>query len=188
WIRRWRSSRSAAGSAPATVRPTCAGRWSAETAPVGARTGGGGERQRAGGRGARAGGETVEVALAGLRGPPLDLKQTHAQQLLILEAARKAVAGIALPRDRTMVLVGMGCDPEVARYGARWRAPYRPEPGDPESFAPTLRSAGVVGTMPNIIANRLNAHLDLAGPSFSVSAEEASGTVALDLAARAPRA
>jgi 3-hydroxymyristoyl/3-hydroxydecanoyl-(acyl carrier protein) dehydratase/malonyl CoA-acyl carrier protein transacylase len=86
-----------------------------------------------------------------------------------------------------MVLVGMGCDAEVARYGARWRAPVMAERPDPDAFAPVLESATVIGTMPNIIANRLNAHLDLAGPSFTVSAEEASGLVALDLAARALR-
>ncbi|MFD8496444.1 beta-ketoacyl synthase N-terminal-like domain-containing protein [Amycolatopsis sp. NPDC059657] len=125
--------------------------------------------------------ETVDVKLTGLRVPPLDLKQTLAQQLLMLEAAREAVKGLDLPRERTMVLVGMGCDPEVARYGARWRA----EDGD--AFTPVLTSAGVVGTMPNIVANRLNSHLDLAGPSFTVSAEEASGIVALEIAARALR-
>lgn len=42
--------------------------------------------------------------------------------------------------------------------------------------------------MPNIVANRLNSLLDLRGPSFTVSAEELSGVVALRLAARALRA
>ncbi|MDT7787745.1 MAG: hypothetical protein QOF58_6164 [Pseudonocardiales bacterium] len=108
---------------------------------------------------------------------------TLAQQLLVLEAAREAVKGVELPRERTMVLVGMGCDAEVARYGARWRADLAGRDG----VVPALTSAGVVGTMPNISANRLNSHLDLAGPSFTVSAEEASGVVALELAARALR-
>src|SRR2546423_1773740 len=69
--------------------------------------------------------ETIDVALEGLPVPPLDLRPNHGQQLLILEAAREAVAGIDLPRERTMVLVGMGCDAEVARYGARWRRYWR---------------------------------------------------------------
>ena len=42
--------------------------------------------------------------------------------------------------------------------------------------------------MPNIPANRVNAQLDLMGPSHTVSAEERSGLVALDLAIRALRA
>ncbi|WP_073839326.1 beta-ketoacyl synthase N-terminal-like domain-containing protein [Micromonospora sp. CB01531] len=127
--------------------------------------------------------EHVDVALDGLRFPPLDLRQTLAQQLLVLEAARETVSGLGLPRERTMVLVGMGTDPEVARYGARWRSPA----GTRDAVAPALRSAGVLGTMPNIVANRLNAFLDVAGPSFTVSAEEASGLVALEIAARALR-
>ncbi|TWP50621.1 beta-ketoacyl synthase [Lentzea tibetensis] len=125
--------------------------------------------------------ESVDVALQGLRMPPLDLAQTHAQQLLVLETAREVARN--LPRDRTMVLIGMGCDAEVARYGARWRA----APEERDGVVPNLTSAAVVGTMPNITANRINAVLDLAGPSFSVSAEEASGVVALELAARAIR-
>ena len=101
------------------------------------------------------------------------------------------------------VLVGMGCDPEIARYGARWRvaawaAGWAESEGgavDPEwlaaardAFQSGLKAAGVVGTMPNIPANRINSQLDVAGPSFTVSAEEASGLVALDLAVRALRA
>ena len=125
--------------------------------------------------------QSVEVALEGLRFPPRDLEHTHAQQLLVLEAAREAADGLCLPRERTMVLVGMGCDPEVARYGLRWRLPAELN----GSFQPPLVASGVVGTMPNIVANRINVQLDLAGPSFSVSAEEASGPVALRLAARA---
>src|SRR5207249_3364451 len=64
---------------------------------------------------------SVAVALDGLKFPPRDLSQALAQQTLILEAAREAAEGVTLPRDRTAVVVGMGCDPEIARYGARWR-------------------------------------------------------------------
>ncbi len=41
--------------------------------------------------------------------------------------------------------------------------------------------------MPNIVANRLNQQLDLQASSHTVSAEEASGTVALEIAARSLR-
>jgi len=47
--------------------------------------------------------------------------------------------------------------------------------------------AGVVGAMPNVVANRLNSQFDLRGPSFTVSREQLSGTTALELAARALR-
>ncbi|GHE50785.1 beta-ketoacyl synthase N-terminal-like domain-containing protein [Streptomyces capitiformicae] len=145
---------------------------------------------------------TVEVALDGLRFPPLDLEQTLAQQLLVLEAAREAAARTTLPKERTMVLVGMGCDPEVARYLARWRIPELMDRSpdlmdrspDPDRVR-TLRDAiqapqsasAVVGTMPNVVANRISAQLDLSGPGFTVSAEEASGLMALELGVQALR-
>jgi 3-oxoacyl-(acyl-carrier-protein) synthase/3-hydroxymyristoyl/3-hydroxydecanoyl-(acyl carrier protein) dehydratase len=147
--------------------------------------------------------ETASVALEGLRFPPRDLEGALPQQLLVLEAAREAAAGLVLTRERTAVLVGMGCDPEAARHGARWRARGWAEAwaranggtvddgwlaGARDAFAPILDVAGVVGRMPNIPANRISSQLDAAGPGFTVSAEEASGLVALGLAARALRA
>ena len=145
------------------------------------------------GKNASAARQSVAVALEGLRFPPHDLQQSLGQQTLVLEAAREAAAGVTLPRARTSVLVGMGCDPEVSRYGARWR--LATEEADPVALAlardaivPALQSAGVVGTMPNIPANRINGQLDVAGPAFTVSSEEASGLTALHLAARALRA
>jgi acyl transferase domain-containing protein/3-hydroxymyristoyl/3-hydroxydecanoyl-(acyl carrier protein) dehydratase/1-acyl-sn-glycerol-3-phosphate acyltransferase len=145
--------------------------------------------------------EAVTVELEGLRFPPRDLEQTLPQQLLVLEAGREAIRGLSLPRDRTAVLIGMGADPEVARYGARWRLPAFADAwataGLPVSSAwieaardavqEQHGAAGVVGAMPNIPANRLSSQLDLAGPSFTVSSEELSGVVALQLAARALR-
>jgi acyl transferase domain-containing protein len=136
---------------------------------------------------------SLAVSLEGLRFPPNDLQQSLGQQTLVLEAAREATRGLTLPRDRTSVLVGMGCDAEVSRYGARWRlAEQLSAPGAlakaRDGVVPVLQSAGVVGTMPNMPANRLNTQLDLAGPAFTVSAEEASGLTALALARRALQA
>jgi acyl transferase domain-containing protein/3-hydroxymyristoyl/3-hydroxydecanoyl-(acyl carrier protein) dehydratase/1-acyl-sn-glycerol-3-phosphate acyltransferase len=137
--------------------------------------------------------EKVSVALEGLRFPPNDLAQALGQQTMVLEAAREAARTVALPRERTAVLVGMGCDAEVARYGARWRLAQ--EGVDAAALAqardgvvPVLQAPGVLGTMPNIPANRINGQLDVAGPAFTVSSEEASGLTALELAVRALRA
>ena len=145
------------------------------------------------GNGSREARQTVAVALEGLRFPPNDLQQSLSQQTTILEAAREAAHGVKLPRDRTSVLIGMGCDAEVSRYGARWR--LATEGADPawlktarDGIVSVLQSSGVVGTMPNIPANRINSQLDVAGPAFTVSSEEASGITALNLAARALRA
>ncbi|MFJ7996122.1 beta-ketoacyl synthase N-terminal-like domain-containing protein [Streptomyces sp. NPDC096310] len=141
----------------------------------------------------------IAVELADLCFPPLALERTVRHQLLVLEAAREAAGAVSLPRERTMVVVGMGVDPEVARAGARWRVPYwleqaRPADAVPaagparDAFVGPMTAEAVVGSMPNLVANRISTQLDLAGASFAVSAEEASGLVALEVAARAVRA
>jgi 3-oxoacyl-(acyl-carrier-protein) synthase/3-hydroxymyristoyl/3-hydroxydecanoyl-(acyl carrier protein) dehydratase/1-acyl-sn-glycerol-3-phosphate acyltransferase len=136
---------------------------------------------------------TVKLHLSGLKFPPNDIAQSLAQQLLLIEAAREAVAGVGqLPRERSSVLIGMQCDAEVARYGMRWRlAQWAPEGTDQawldqarDAVLPALQSAGVVGNMPNIVANRLNSQFDLGGPSLTISSEEISGLIALKLASR----
>jgi 3-oxoacyl-(acyl-carrier-protein) synthase/3-hydroxymyristoyl/3-hydroxydecanoyl-(acyl carrier protein) dehydratase/1-acyl-sn-glycerol-3-phosphate acyltransferase len=141
--------------------------------------------------------DDVTVALAGLKFPPRDFEATLAQQTLLLEVAREVAARVELPRERTGVFVGMGADAEVARYGLRWRlAGIADAMGAPagwleaarDAVVPVLEAAGVVGTMPNIPANRVSSQLDLGGPGFVLSAEEASGVVALEVAARALRA
>ncbi|WP_437735121.1 beta-ketoacyl synthase N-terminal-like domain-containing protein [Sorangium sp. So ce1335] len=140
---------------------------------------------------------TVALPADQLRFPPRDLQQALAQQTLLLEAAIEATEGLALPRDRTAVLIGMGADTEVCRYMARWRlaetAPARLGPSVDvgalqDAVIPALQAAGVVGNMPNIPANRLNSQLDVGGPSFTVAAEELSGPWALRLAGSALRA
>jgi acyl transferase domain-containing protein/3-hydroxymyristoyl/3-hydroxydecanoyl-(acyl carrier protein) dehydratase len=122
---------------------------------------------------------SIDITLADLRFPPRDLEVAHAQHVLLLEAAREAAAGMDLPRERTTVIVGMGVDAEVARYPVLRRersAAEAPFPGP-----------AVLGTMPNLVANRINVQLNLGGPGYTVSAEEASGLIALELGARALR-
>ncbi len=142
--------------------------------------------------------ESVVVDAEGLRFPPKDLEKTHAQQLMVLEAAREAAAVGGLDRETTAVIVGMGTDPAVARHGARWRLGARTAGAEgvdatwiaqaKDALAPTLEAAGVVGTMPNMPANRVCSQLDLGGMGFTVSAEEGSGLAALRIAAHALRA
>ena len=141
--------------------------------------------------------EQVELPQRELRFPPSDLEQTLGQQLVLLSTLDEAVSELGpLTKDRTQVVIGMGADVEVARYGLRWRLAERAGALELDATAlaeardrivPGLRSAGVVGTMPNIVANRLSSQLDTTGPSFTVSAEERSGLVALEIGARALR-
>ncbi|MGW3495754.1 beta-ketoacyl synthase N-terminal-like domain-containing protein [Streptomyces sp. NPDC001020] len=188
--------------APARVRDSPGGRTAVAIVAVGARVGDGTgteDFRRAVLSGERRGpAREVSVELKDLCFPPLALQRTVRHQLLVLEAAREAVRSVSLPRERTMVVIGMGVDPEVARAGARWRVPHWLEQaGLPataasvgparDAFVPPMTADGVVGTLPNLAANRISTQLDLAGPGFAVSAEEASGLVALELAARAIR-
>ncbi|MCC2274210.1 hypothetical protein LKL35_01985 [Streptomyces sp. ET3-23] len=151
------------------------------------------------GRATRAPRTAVSTALDGLRFPPVDLADTLPQQILVLDAAREAARGLAFPRERTAVLIGMGDDPRIPRYALRRRITAAWEQAglpDPPGTADRLReachapvsAAAAIGSLPNVVANRINAQLDLAGPGFTVSCEEASGLVALRLAARALRA
>ena len=128
--------------------------------------------------------EPFEMDVGLLRFPPADLKDALSQQTLLLHAAQTLDDVIGkLPRDRTALLVGMQCDAEVARCSLPWR-----RPGATPSSEPPLTAALVIGCMPNMVANRLGHQLDLRAPSFTVSAEEASGTVALELAMHSLRA
>lgn len=189
-------------TAPVEVRRRPVDRTPVAIVAIGARVGDGASTEdfrRAVLGGERRGPATgVAVELTDLCFPPVALERTVRHQLLVLEAAREAVRSVSLPRERTMVVVGMGVDPEVARAGARWRVPHWLERAGlattPESaglardaFVPPMNAEGVVGSLPNLVANRISTQLDLAGPGFAVSAEEASGLVALELAARAVR-
>ncbi|MCV7077366.1 beta-ketoacyl synthase N-terminal-like domain-containing protein [Mycobacterium szulgai] len=136
---------------------------------------------------------TLALDVTKVRFPPSDLKNALPQQIAALRAALNIAEVItSLPQETTSVLMGMNCDAEVARWGLRWRLAHTID--DPAQLAQTrdgvvagLAASTVVGSMPNIVANRINSQFDLRGPSFTVSREQLSGTTALELAARALR-
>ncbi|WP_194820235.1 beta-ketoacyl synthase N-terminal-like domain-containing protein [Nocardia sp. XZ_19_385] len=134
---------------------------------------------------------SLDLRLDGLHFPPRDLDVAPAQSL-VLEAAREATAGILLPGN-TMVLIGMGCDPEAARgqagvRHASWAAHHGERHETTVDFGADFSAARVVAAMANVYANRIGSQLGLTGPAFAVSAEEASGPTALRQAIRALRA
>ncbi|WP_224389756.1 beta-ketoacyl synthase N-terminal-like domain-containing protein [Pseudonocardia sp. ICBG1293] len=182
-------------SAAALVPPTRPEPEPVAIVAIGARVGDGGSYESfreslLGGAGRVGPAERYDVSLDGLRTPPADLRDALGQQVAVLEAAREATRGTGLPRERTTVLIGMGCDAEVARHPTRVRVAAGAGALDdaiPDALAAPLGAPGVLGTMPNLVANRISSQLDLAGPGFTVSAEEASGLVALELGVRALR-
>jgi acyl transferase domain-containing protein/3-hydroxymyristoyl/3-hydroxydecanoyl-(acyl carrier protein) dehydratase len=140
----------------------------------------------------------VSFVAGELNFPPNDLKHTLGQQLLLMKAAGDVLGGRTIEKAATGVFIGMGGDAEVNRYGFRKRFAGLLEQGgvvlneaekaDLESkIGPVLNAAGVIGTMPNIPANRINNQFDLTGAGFTVSGEELSGTTALRVALAAIR-
>jgi acyl transferase domain-containing protein/3-hydroxymyristoyl/3-hydroxydecanoyl-(acyl carrier protein) dehydratase/1-acyl-sn-glycerol-3-phosphate acyltransferase len=143
--------------------------------------------------------ESVAFNAKKLSSPPSDLKYALGQQLLILKTAENLVnKGIKLSED-TGVFIGMGADAEINRYGFRKRLKELLKEGGvdtelykieaiEESVCPILNAPGVLGTMPNIPANRINHHFGYNGIGFTVSCEELSGVKALEIAINAIQA
>jgi acyl transferase domain-containing protein/3-hydroxymyristoyl/3-hydroxydecanoyl-(acyl carrier protein) dehydratase/1-acyl-sn-glycerol-3-phosphate acyltransferase len=132
----------------------------------------------------------IELALSGLGFPPADLEQALAGQLLLLRAAQVIRPHLreAEP-ERLGVFIGTDIDPAGARHGFRRRMDVvlgRPcSDRERNTVVPPIEAATVVGTMPNMPANRLNSLLNARGPGFTVSDGAASGVRALELAADA---
>ncbi|MFD2331656.1 beta-ketoacyl synthase N-terminal-like domain-containing protein [Cohnella sp. GCM10020058] len=145
----------------------------------------------------------IALSMQDITVPPVDLKQALPQQVMLLRTAADAAAEAGgLTGDRVGVYVGMQCDAEIARHIARvrigeWAGKYAALSGLQASgadiaslqnaFYGPLESSTVVGLLPNVPANRLNKHLKISGPGFTISSEELSGITALELASRALR-
>ncbi len=130
----------------------------------------------------------IPFAFEEIRFPPRDFERTLPQQLLILRAALDAAKAVPDLPARTSVFVGSQTDAESCRHGLRLRLSELAPGVFPDLVIRyRLDAAGTLGGMPNLPANRLNAQLDLHGPSCAVAAEELSGLRALTLAIRALR-
>ena len=132
--------------------------------------------------------EKVELDLVGLGFPPSELKTSLSQQTAILAAAGQALENVTTDPERTGVIIGMGCDTLIARQRLRvLHAAHEEWLTVNEEAAPRLTADGVVGTMPNIPANRIHAQRDFRGFGFTVSSEELSAITALRIGVRALR-
>ena len=142
---------------------------------------------------------TIGFTKAELRFPPKDLESSLAQQTAVINVALQAISKVKpVDKERMGVFVGMGCDTEISRYGLRWRLSKKidgliPKGPAREEWLNKARDAiispvtaeNIVGTMPNIVANRINAQFDWRGQGFTLSSEETSGLTALEIAQRA---
>ena len=132
--------------------------------------------------------DTVELDLVRLGFPPSELKASLSQQTTMLAAAGQALGQVSTDPERTGVIVGMGCDATIARQRLRvLHADDQDWLTVNSEAAPRLTADGVVGTMPNIPANRIHAQRDFRGWGFTVSSEELSAITALRIGVRALR-
>ncbi|MEZ6011040.1 MAG: beta-ketoacyl synthase N-terminal-like domain-containing protein [Hyphomonas sp.] len=116
------------------------------------------------------------------RTPPKDLMEAEPQQLAVLSTVTEALRRVApVAADQAGVFAGMVCAADSARWALRER--IKSEPGQsPDSIAPELDAAMVLGAMANMTANRITFGRDFQGMGYSVSAGSASGPAALELA------
>ena len=152
--------------------------------------------------------DAASVEVGAFRLPPNEIPETLPQQLLMLQSVARALrdAGVR-PKDaalRTGVIIGMGLDLNTTNFHHRWAllgearqwarslglelddqqldewvAALREESG------PALTPGRVLGALGNVIASRIAREFAFGGPSFAISAEEASGIRALDVGLRA---
>ncbi len=123
----------------------------------------------------------IELDSERFRLPPVELRALLLQQAAFLEVAANAFAAApAAEPERIASMVGMSIDPEIANSTARWCVP---EPLR-DAIAPALNASRVQGVLPNFVANRVAALLDLQGPSYSVFSGSTTIFTALEHAER----
>ena len=150
----------------------------------------------------------ASVAVGAFRLPPNEIPETLPQQLIMLQSVARALTDAVRPQPdaavRTGVIIGMGLDLNTTNFHHRWAllgqarqwahslglqlddqrldewiATLREESG------PALTPGRVLGALGNVIASRVAREFAFGGPSFAISAEEASGIRALDVGLRA---
>ena len=143
--------------------------------------------------------------------PPLEIPDILAQHLLMLKVAAEAMSDAHLPlrqdRPRTAAVIGIDFDFEATSFHLRWflerRFPEwrqtRPERLDEpqarqwladlqQACSPPLTASRTLGALGSMAASRIARAFRFGGPSFVVSAGEASGVRALQIGVRALQA
>ena len=138
--------------------------------------------------------------------PPNEIKDILPQQLLMLKVAAGALLDAGLPLRKTRAamgaVIGISFDFEATNFHLRWALPdlvdgwlkkhnhrlngkQRKELLDrlEATVGHPLTSSRTLGALGGIVASRIAREFRLGGPSFVISAEEASGLRALETAA-----
>ncbi len=139
--------------------------------------------------------------------PPKEIPDIIPQHLLMLKTAAGAMQNASLPlreeRPRMGVIIGMEFDFEATNFHMRWnlnnliheyseRLSFDLDQDETETwleslknaYGPPLTPARTLGALGGIIASRIAREFCFGGPSFTVSAGEASGLRALEIGIR----
>lgn len=136
--------------------------------------------------------------------PPNEMPEVLPQQTLMLRVVAQAAEMAGLDRKQRRpnagAIIGINLDMDTTDFHLRWALPqalkqWRPDlnEGDFERELKRLRdlasapldSTKTMGALGSIVASRVARELNLGGPSFAISAEEASGLKALEVGLRA---
>ncbi len=149
----------------------------------------------------------LPIGISEFRIPPNEIPDILPQHLLMLKVAAAAMTDAGLTakseRPRMGVVIGLDFDYEATNFHPRWslfeqvqrwRRRYFPDLDDKtveawctalqEITAPPLTATRTLGALGGIVASRVAREFRCGGPSFSVSAEAASGNRAFEIGVR----
>jgi len=151
--------------------------------------------------------DEIQVEITDFHIPPKEIPDILPQHLLMLKVAAGAMADAGLPlrqeRPRMGVIIGLDFDFEATNFHFRWSLPNLAvkwskkydidlNSRDTEqwlstlqdSACPPLTASRTLGALGSIVASRIAREFRFGGPSFTVSADEASGIKALEIGVR----
>ncbi|MGD9008971.1 MAG: beta-ketoacyl synthase N-terminal-like domain-containing protein, partial [Desulfobacteraceae bacterium] len=149
----------------------------------------------------------VTIQVGEFKIPPSEIPDILPQQLLMLKVSAGAMhdAGMTLdqPREKMGAIIGIGYDYEATNFHHRWALPevlsrHRDKPmlattqdqdrqwlqHAREVCGVPLTAVRTLGALGGIVASRIAREFRFGAPSFVVSAEEASGLRAIEIAMR----
>ncbi len=148
--------------------------------------------------------ENIDIAMGEFHIPPGELPDILPQQLLMLKTAAGAMKDAGLPlrqaRERMGAIIGISFDFEATNFHLRWALPHiaaqwsvssgrdidedaleRWLNAAKDQCGPPLTATRTLGALGGIVASRIAREFQFGGPSFVVSAEEASGLRAVEI-------
>jgi PfaB family protein len=149
----------------------------------------------------------ITLELNDLHIPPNEIPDILLQHLLMLKVSHRAMADAGFTsrklRPRMGAVIGMGFDMEATDYYVRWglgntHSDWLKQAGVSlvntqkavwleslkNDFGPALNTSRTLGALAGIVASRVAREFSMGAPSFTVSADSASGFSALEIAAR----